>query len=109
MKVNIEMTFEHKKHWLFAFNKQCFKDCVFLVHLADPRVWVKIKLDVTYQDLNFIHPLNIENIQWLDGRPNKTLQNKTLEEGMMFLNNELEHNNEIQFDNLKLEDLIEEF
>lgn len=96
-------------HWFLSYNTQCFKNYVFLIRLADPRIWIKIKLDDTYNDLDFIQPLYVENLQWLDGRPDINTQKIILDEGMKFLNIELEYSNKKLFEDMKFENLIEEF
>lgn len=95
------------KHWFICQNKQWFDEYVFLICLADPRVWIKLKMDDSYDTGSNFFFSEVEEIQWLDGRPDNQTQILIIKQGFEFLFNEKKISN--KYENFNVEDLIEEF
>lgn len=101
--------FDRYKHWFLSYNKQCYKEHVFLICVADPRVFIKLKLDNTFKGINYLDFISIDDIQWLDGKPNKHTQQNVLDEAMQFIFDEVEESHNLYFMNYSIENLIDEF
>lgn len=74
----------HKHYWL-GENKQCHPEHEIIIRLADPRVFIKYRVDLAmfadYEE--FIE--HIAEVQWIDGKPDKFTQEKILTEAWNFL------------------------
>lgn len=96
------------KHWFLSFNRQWFGEYIFLICLADPRVYIKIELDKTFDVGDGFFIKTIEDIQWLDIQPDKQTKKRVLEDAFIFLSKEENILYMGSFDE-SVENLIDEF
>lgn len=76
---------EAHKHFFLGENKQWFPDEEFIVHMADPRCFIRFRQDLamfaTFD--NFYQ--SIAEVQWIDGRPSDSDVFRVLREAWNFL------------------------
>ena len=77
---------ESHKHWYWCENRQCFPDEEFLIHLNEPRCFIRFDskhaMLASYQEFY----KSIAHIEWLDGQvPDDELKEQTLTEAWNFL------------------------
>ncbi len=75
---------EHKHYWL-GENKQHHPDYEVIIRMIDPRVFIKysVRLALLADFDEFYN--SIAEVQWIDGKPDKSTQNKILIEAWNFL------------------------
>lgn len=76
---------EAHKHWWLGENKQHYPEQESLVRLADPRVFIRYKVEDAYFATFEQFYQSIAEVQWIDGKPNKADQEKILIEAWNFL------------------------
>lgn len=75
---------EHKHYWL-GENKQCHPEHEVIIRMADPRCFIKYRVDLAmFADYEKFYD-SIAEIQWIDGKPDKLTQEKILTEAWNFL------------------------
>lgn len=77
--------FEAHKHFFLGENKQWFPEEEFIVHMADPRCFIRFNNELAmFADFDaFVN--NIANIQWIDGKPNQRDIDRVLTDAWNFL------------------------
>lgn len=77
---------ESHKHFYLADNKQHFPDELFIIHMADPRCFIRFKeADALYSNYDDFYN-NIAHVEWIDGKPkNERIIEKTLIDAYNFM------------------------
>ena len=77
--------FEAHKHYWLGENKQCNPDHEVIVRLADPRVFIKYRVELAmFSDYDDFYN-SIAEVQWVDGKPDAATQERILTEAWNFL------------------------
>lgn len=76
---------EAHKHFFLGENKQWFPDEEFIVHMAEPRCFIRFSVELAmFSDFDNFYK-NIAQVQWIDGKPSLELQRETLVNAWNFL------------------------
>ncbi len=76
---------ESHKHFFLGENKQWFPTEEFIVHMAEPRCFIRFvtELGIFASFEDFFE--SIANVQWIDGRPSEEAVEETLRNAWNFL------------------------
>jgi hypothetical protein len=77
--------FESHKHFILGENKQWFPEYDFIIHLNEPRCFIKYNSDLAMFASFEQFYSNIAEVQWLDGAPSQELIHQTLIDAWNFL------------------------
>lgn len=76
---------ESHKHWWWGENHQWHHGEETLIHMAEPRVFIRYELSEAYfADFDEFYG-SIAEVQWLDGKPDKDTQERVLIDAWNFL------------------------
>ena len=84
------MLIESHKHFYLSKNEQWFPDIEFIIHMADPRCFIRLGNQMGILD-SFESFLDcIDQLEWIDGKPPEYLETATLRDAWHFYLNEFE-------------------
>lgn len=64
---------ESHKHFFLGENKQWFPDEEFIIHMAEPRCFIRFNNELAmFSDYDDFYN-SIANVQWIDGKPNSNI------------------------------------
>lgn len=76
---------EAHKHFILGENKQWFPNEDFIIHMAEPRCFIRYSSELAmFSDYDTFYS-SIPNVQWIDGRPIESLIKQTLINAWEFL------------------------
>jgi len=81
---------ESHKHFVLGENRQWFPDEEFIVHLADPRCYIRFDTSVSMLGSYDEFLKAIASVQWIDGKPSENEVQKTLTNAWQFFSIEEE-------------------
>lgn len=74
------------KHFFLGENKQWFPNEEFIIHLADPRCFIRFSVELAMFSSFDEFYNSIANVQWIDGKPdNNVTVNRVLTDAWNFL------------------------
>lgn len=73
-------------HFVWGENKLCFPDHEFIIKLDEPRVFIKYRLTAEFMYADYDTWLDsLADVQWIDGRPDKSVQEEILTRAWNYL------------------------
>ena len=76
---------EAHKHFFLGENKQHFPDEEFIVHMAEPRCFIRFSVELAmFADFDAFYN-SIAEVQWIDGKPSEEVARETLVNAWNFL------------------------
>ncbi len=76
---------EAHKHFFLGENKQWFPDEEFIVHMAEPRCFIRFSVELAmFAEFEEFYS-NIANIEWIDGKPDESEIQEVLRNAWNFL------------------------
>lgn len=76
---------ESHRHFVLGENKQWFPDEEFIIHLNEPRCFIRYKLEAAFGTTYNEFIGSIAEIQWIDGKPSKEAIELTIIDAWNFL------------------------